>query len=67
MAKEKGEFSESKFHEYLTELETIPAKVEKALESNPLIEIIADVYKDSTNCLVFRQGVQLSSSSWKGL
>ena len=56
LAKEKGEFSESKFHEFLTELETIPAKVKKALESNPLIEIIADVYKDSTNCLYLGRG-----------
>ncbi|NHF58776.1 glutamine--fructose-6-phosphate transaminase (isomerizing) [Flavobacteriaceae bacterium TP-CH-4] len=56
LAKEKGEFSSSKFHEFLTELETIPAKVEKALESNTLIEIIADVYKDSENCLYLGRG-----------
>ncbi len=56
LAKEKGEFSESKFHEYLTELENIPSKVEKALESNPLIEIISEVYKDSTNCLYLGRG-----------
>ncbi|MFD0799049.1 glutamine--fructose-6-phosphate transaminase (isomerizing) [Maribacter chungangensis] len=56
LAKAKGVFSESKYHEYLSELETIPAKVEKALESNPLIEIISDVYKDSTNCLYLGRG-----------
>lgn len=56
LAKAKGVFSESRYHEYLTELETIPSKVEKALESNPLIEIIADVYKDSTNCLYLGRG-----------
>ncbi|MFS4492470.1 glutamine--fructose-6-phosphate transaminase (isomerizing) [Maribacter sp. 2308TA10-17] len=56
LAKEKGKFSESKFHEYLTELEAIPSKVEKALESNPLIEIISEVYKDSTNCLYLGRG-----------
>ncbi|WP_281541532.1 glutamine--fructose-6-phosphate transaminase (isomerizing) [Maribacter aestuarii] len=56
LAKAKGVFSESRYHEYLTELETIPAKVEKALESNPLIEIISDVYKDSTNCLYLGRG-----------
>ena len=56
LAKTKGVFSETQYHEYLTELETIPAKVEKALESNPLIEIIADVYKDSTNCLYLGRG-----------
>ena len=56
LAKEKGVFSQSKFHEFLTELETIPAKVEKALESNALIEVIANVYKDSTNCLYLGRG-----------
>jgi len=56
LAKEKGEFSESKFHEFLTELEIIPSKVEKALQSNTLVEIIADVYKDSTNCLYLGRG-----------
>lgn len=56
LAKEKGEFSDAKFHEYLSELEAIPAKVEKALESNPLIEIISEVYKDSTNCLYLGRG-----------
>ena len=56
LAKEKGTFSETRFHEYLTELETIPSKVEKALKANPLIEIIADVYKDSTNCLYLGRG-----------
>lgn len=56
LAKAKGVFSETQYHEYLTELETIPAKVEKALESNPLIEIISKVYKDSTNCLYLGRG-----------
>ncbi|WP_299434159.1 glutamine--fructose-6-phosphate transaminase (isomerizing) [uncultured Maribacter sp.] len=56
LAKEKGEFSGSKFHEYLTELETIPAKVEKALKSNGLVETVAEVYKDSTNCLYLGRG-----------
>ncbi|MEH6776994.1 glutamine--fructose-6-phosphate transaminase (isomerizing) [Maribacter arcticus] len=56
LAKAKGVFSESRYHEYLTELETIPSKVEKALRSNTLIEIIADVYKDSTNCLYLGRG-----------
>ncbi len=56
LAKEKGEFSEPKFHEFLTELESIPSKVEKALESNPLIEIVAAAYKDSENCLYLGRG-----------
>ncbi|HMB61918.1 MAG TPA: glutamine--fructose-6-phosphate transaminase (isomerizing) [Eudoraea sp.] len=56
LAKEKGVFSETRFHEYLIELESIPAKVERALESNPLIEIVADAYKDSDNCLYLGRG-----------
>ncbi len=56
LAKEKGEFSESKFREFLSELETIPSKVEKALLSNPLVEIIAQDYKDSENCLYLGRG-----------
>ncbi|MEO0526807.1 MAG: glutamine--fructose-6-phosphate transaminase (isomerizing) [Bacteroidota bacterium] len=56
LAKEKGAFSESKFHEFLTELENIPTKVEIALNSNTLVEHVSDVYKDSTNCLYLGRG-----------
>ena len=56
LAKEKGIFNTRRFHEYLTELENIPGKVEKALLSNPLVEIISNVYKDSTNCLYLGRG-----------
>ncbi|WP_291964302.1 glutamine--fructose-6-phosphate transaminase (isomerizing) [Maribacter sp.] len=56
LAKAKGSFSETKYREFLSELETIPSKVEKSLESNALIEIIADVYKESTNCLYLGRG-----------
>jgi glucosamine--fructose-6-phosphate aminotransferase (isomerizing) len=56
LAKEKGVFSQTKYHEFLTELENIPAKVERALLSNDLIEEIAEVYKDSTNCLYLGRG-----------
>ncbi|MEH6680726.1 MAG: glutamine--fructose-6-phosphate transaminase (isomerizing) [Sediminicola sp.] len=56
LAKEKGIFSASAFHEYLVEMENIPSKVEKALESNALVEIIANVYKNSNNCLYLGRG-----------
>ncbi len=56
LAKEKGVFSESRFHEYLAELENIPTKVERALQTNVLVETIAEVYKDSTNCLYLGRG-----------
>ncbi|MEM7380277.1 MAG: glutamine--fructose-6-phosphate transaminase (isomerizing) [Bacteroidota bacterium] len=56
LAKEKGEFSESKFHEFLSELENIPSKVQTTLSSNPLVEVIAQEYKDSDNCLYLGRG-----------
>ncbi|MBT8206039.1 MAG: glutamine--fructose-6-phosphate transaminase (isomerizing) [Eudoraea sp.] len=56
LAKEKGELSEEQFRELLVELENIPSKVEKSLEGNPLVEIIAEGYKDSENCLYLGRG-----------
>lgn len=56
LAQEKGTLSQSKYHEYLAELEAIPAKVEKALLSNPLVEEISATYKDSSNCLYLGRG-----------
>ncbi|UII78056.1 glutamine--fructose-6-phosphate transaminase (isomerizing) [Flagellimonas sp. CMM7] len=56
LANEKGIFSESKYHEFLTELESIPAKVERTLQSNEIVEQIAEIYKDSNNCLYLGRG-----------
>ncbi|RPG31733.1 MAG: glutamine--fructose-6-phosphate transaminase (isomerizing) [Muricauda sp. TMED12] len=56
LAQEKGTLSQSKYQEYLAELEAVPAKVEKALLSNPLVEEISETYKDSTNCLYLGRG-----------
>ena len=56
LAQEKGTLSQSKYHEYLAELEAIPGKVEKALLSNPLVEEISATYKDSSNCLYLCRG-----------
>jgi len=56
LAKERNAISEEDFTAYLLELEEIPAKVEKALESNPMVEIIAEAYKDSSNCLYLGRG-----------
>ncbi len=56
IAKKKGKISTSEFHNYLVELEQIPSKVSKALESNDLIEQIAQVYKDAKNCLYLGRG-----------
>ncbi|WP_228236394.1 glutamine--fructose-6-phosphate transaminase (isomerizing) [Allomuricauda sp. M10] len=56
LAFEKGTLSQSKYHEFLAELEGIPAKVEKTLLSNPVVEEIAHIYKDSPNCLYLGRG-----------
>ncbi len=56
LAQEKGTLSQSKYHEYLAELEAVPAKVEKALLSNALVEEISETYKDSSNCLYLGRG-----------
>lgn len=56
LAQEKGTLSQSEYHEYLAELEAIPAKVEKALLSNALVEQISETYKDSANSLYLGRG-----------
>ena len=56
LAKEKGTISDKTLTEYMVELEKIPMKVEKALETNPLIEIIAADYQESNNCLYLGRG-----------
>ena len=56
LAKEKGTISEQIFSDYLAELEEIPSKVEKTLETNAKVEIIAKEYKDSNNCLYLGRG-----------
>lgn len=56
LARAKGTISSSDFRQHLLELEMIPKKVEKALESDALIEQIANIYKDSSNCLYLGRG-----------
>src|SRR6056297_2191781 len=56
LAQEKGTLSQSKYHEYLAELEAVPSKVEKALLSNSLVEEISETYKDSSNCFYLGRG-----------
>jgi glucosamine--fructose-6-phosphate aminotransferase (isomerizing) len=56
LAHKKGTISESKYHTMLTELEAIPDKVKKVLESNDHIEKIAAIYKDASNALYLGRG-----------
>lgn len=56
VAKKRGTITERKFRELLVELETIPAKVEKALALNDKIEFIAQLFKDARNFLYLGRG-----------
>ncbi len=56
VAHEKGNITVSRFHELLTELETIPQKIEKALELNDEIKVISEIFKDARNFLYLGRG-----------
>ena len=56
LAHKKGTVSETAFRILLTELEAIPEKVKKVLETNAKIEQIALEYKDATNALYLGRG-----------
>ena len=56
LAKAKGTLSNSDFHRYLQELETIPDKVKEALETNTKAQEIATTFKDAPNCLYLGRG-----------
>lgn len=56
LARAKGTISSSDFRQYLLELELIPKKVEQALQGDAHIKMIADIYKDSRNCLYLGRG-----------
>tara|TARA_R110002049_G_scaffold2195_3_gene15846 strand:+ start:2674 stop:4527 length:1854 start_codon:yes stop_codon:yes gene_type:complete len=56
LARAKGTISSSDFRQHLLELEMIPKKVEKALKSDAHIKSIANIYKNSTNCLYLGRG-----------
>jgi len=56
LAKAKGTMSNSDFHRYLLELEMVPDKVKEALETNDVAKKIAEIYKDSPNCLYLGRG-----------
>lgn len=56
LAKEKGTISNSDYHLHLHELNLIPKKVEQALTSNDHIKMIADYYKNASNCLYLGRG-----------
>ena len=56
LAHKKGTVSDSKFRTLISELEAIPAKVQRVLEKNAKIEFIAEQYKNANNALYLGRG-----------
>ncbi len=56
LARAKGTMSSSDFRNHLIELENIPDKVEKALGTDAHVKMIADIYKNASNCLYLGRG-----------
>jgi glucosamine--fructose-6-phosphate aminotransferase (isomerizing) len=56
LAQSKGTLSDSKFRQLLVELDSIPDKVEKMLQSDSKIEAIAALFKDARNFLYLGRG-----------
>ena len=56
MGQKRGTITDTKLRELMVELETIPAKVTKALELDTEIRAIAEIFKDSTNFLYLGRG-----------
>ena len=56
IAQQRGTITQSKFVEYLTELDEVPALVEQTLKCNDVVKDIAGRFKDSANCLFLGRG-----------
>ena len=56
VAQRKGTITEQKLHELLVEMENIPSKVEKALQLNDEIKVIAETFKDARNFIYLGRG-----------
>ena len=56
IARHRGTISDSRYHQLLNELETIPAKVERALKTEALVKELAEKFKDHRNFLYLGRG-----------
>ncbi|MCB0510911.1 MAG: glutamine--fructose-6-phosphate transaminase (isomerizing) [Bacteroidetes bacterium] len=56
LAELRGTISSPKLNEFLNELDLLPAKIEKILESDSYIKEIAEVFQDSSNFLYLGRG-----------
>jgi glucosamine--fructose-6-phosphate aminotransferase (isomerizing) len=56
IGKKRGTISDEKFNKLLHEMEGLPGKIEKLLESNDYIKSIAEIYKNASNALFLGRG-----------
>ena len=56
IGKKRGTITDAKFQTLLNEMEALPGKIEKLLESNDYIQSIAEIYKDASNALFLGRG-----------
>ena len=56
LAKAKGSISNSKYHAFLQELETIPEKIKESLKSDAHIQLISEIYQNASNFLYLGRG-----------
>ena len=52
----KGNISNSRFHTLISELEAVPEKIERVLQTNDKIKYIAEIYKNVSNALYLGRG-----------
>ncbi len=56
IARYRGTITDSRYHQLMTELEAIPAKIEKVLGNNDIIKTLAAKFKDARNVLYLGRG-----------
>ncbi len=56
IAQKRGTITQSRMRDVLTELESIPSKIEKVLQLNDYFKTIAEQYKDARNFLYLGRG-----------
>ena len=56
IGQKRGTITDTKLRELMVELDTIPAKVEKALQLDAEIQLIAEIFKDASNFLYLGRG-----------
>jgi len=56
IARHRGTITDSRFHQLLSELEAIPAKVEKTLKTDAIVKRLAQQFKDVRNFLYLGRG-----------